>query len=231
MSKDAFISVRGVSHSYDADRKALTDVNLDIARGVTGFIGPNGAGKTTLLRLLIGALRPTHGFVRIGGLEPSAYLRRTSIGYVGDTVYFDDFLTVGEFIGYMAALTGAPAKDELIPAELGGHRLGALSHGQARRVQIAAALTGGTEILLLDEPTNGLDPIAVRQLRGMIESLRERRMCIVFASHHLDEMERVADRFVLLAHGRILDIHSRDSVLAHYGSVDGMFAHYYEATT
>ena len=231
MSTEGLISVRAVSHAYGAGRMALADVNLDIAGGVTGLIGPNGAGKTTLLRLLIGALRPTHGVVRIDGLEPSTYLRRTPIGYVGDTVHFDDFLTVDEFIGCMARLTAAPANDELIPAGLGGHRLGALSHGQARRVQIAAALTGGTSILLLDEPTNGLDPIAVRQLRGVIETLRNRRMCIVFASHHLDEMERVADRFVLLAHGRILDIHTRDSVLAHYGSVDGMFAHYYEALT
>lgn len=205
--------------------RALGGLSMELTEGIVGLVGPNGAGKTTLLRLLLGALLPQAGKVRIDGLEPRAYRNRHPIGFLPERQAFAPYLTVREFLEGVASVAG-PAPG---PAILGAiapirdQRLGSLSLGQARRVEIAAALCGDPDLLLLDEPTNGLDPLAVGWLRQAVEAARRPGRIVLIASHHLDELQRVVDRIAVLRAGTLVGIWPRTEALSEFGSFDQLF--------
>lgn len=214
-----------------ATRDAVTVNSLTIPEGATGVIGPNGAGKTTLFQMITGALLPRSGEILIGGSTPDHYRKTNPIGLTPDRPAFDPYLTVGEFLSGLAERTrkqhpSAFRGRDLIPADLSGiigSRLNTLSLGEGRRVELAAAFIGDPDLVLLDEPTNGLDPVAVAQLRdGVLSEVRPERTLIV-ASHHLDELQRVVDRVVILVGGSILGVWDRDAAVSEYGSFDRLF--------
>ena len=184
-----------------------------------GLLGPNGSGKTTILRILTGYLLPSSGTARIAGLDivDDALAARARVGYVPEDVPLYGWMSVREFLAFMARLKGLAGRAAAGSVEAAIERLGLgdvrrmligkLSRGYRQRVAVAQALLGDPALLILDEPTNGLDPRQIIEMRGHIRALAGERTVLV-TSHILGEIERVADRVAILLGGRLLGVHA-----------------------
>jgi ABC-type multidrug transport system ATPase subunit len=197
--------------------RALDGVTLEVAPGTAlGVVGPNGAGKSTLIRLLLGYLRPTAGAVTVDGLPPRAYAERHGIAYVPDAVAIPPRWTVRAALEAYAALGEVPdphgrveaEMERLGLAELAERRVAALSRGNRQRVALAQAFLGERRLMVLDEATDGLDPAWVARVRAMVAEWRaaDPRRVLLFASHDLDEVERVCGEAVMFQEGRVRDV-------------------------
>ena len=191
---------------------AVNDVTFSLGSGVTGLLGPNGAGKTTILHMLAGLLRPSAGKVLVGGQSmwrnPDAY---RSIGLVPEREAVYDYLTGRGFVELCAKLhrlpdTAAATARAIATVDLeaaADRAVGTYSKGMRQRIKMAGALVHEPPILLLDEPFNGMDP---RQRLHMMELLREMAdggRTILFSSHILEEVERLASRVLVIHAGRL----------------------------
>lgn len=214
-----------------ATEPALARISLTLTAGVVGIVGANGAGKSSLLKLLLGSRKVTAGQLTIDGLDPSAYRRAHGVGFIPEKPTFPAFLTVDEFLNGLRTLSGAggvtSSEQQLAESfelrELGSLRLSRLSLGQKRRVELAAALIGDPPLLLLDEPTNGLDPLAVAALRAAVSASRREDRLILISSHHLDELQRLADRVIMLDHGKLVGSWDVDEARNEAGSLESRF--------
>jgi ABC-2 type transport system ATP-binding protein len=192
------------------NRLAFDDVSFTVARGeVFGFLGPNGAGKTTMVRTLGTLLQPSAGSATVAGLtlEPENGVeirRRTAVMPESPGLYLR--LTVRENLECFAGLYETTEPRRRIESALGSVNLddraddlcGSLSKGLRQRVALARALLSDPEILFLDEPTAGLDPVATREVHGLIQGLRQRGVTIFLTTHRLEEAERLCDRVAIL---------------------------------
>ncbi len=205
------VSIRGLSRSFGRT-VALEDVSLDVPRGeVFGLIGPNGAGKTTLIRHVLGTLRARTGSVRVFGLDPVADPVGVlgQVGYLAEDPDLPGWMRVDELLRYTGAFypnwDSAFAERlrqafELDPAA----RVKTLSKGQKARAGLVLALAHRPALLLLDEPSSGLDPIVRRDILGsIVRTIADEGRTVLFSSHLLSEVERVADRVALILRGRI----------------------------
>ena len=213
MAPDAVV-VDDVAVAYGRT-DALDGVDLRVAPGTTlGVLGHNGAGKTTLIRVLTTLIRPDRGRVLIDGIDtlarPGEVRRR--IGVTGQYAGLDDFLTTFEnleLIGRLAGLRTAArgrARDLVERFDLHGiasRRVGELSGGSRRRVDLAASLVGSPTVLFLDEPTTGLDPAARHALWDVVAELTATGTTVLLTTQYLEEADRLADQVVVLDHGRI----------------------------
>ena len=205
------IVVERVSRWY-GNVVAVNDISFTLGAGITGLLGPNGAGKSTLLHLLAGLLRPSSGQVLIAGRpawrEPAIYRR---IGLVPEREAVHAFLTGRQFVEIAARLQGladpeGAAARAVATVDLEGaadRAVGTYSKGMRQRIKIAAALVHEPPILLLDEPFNGMDP---RQRLHMMDLLRDMAgagRTILFSSHILEEVERLADGILVIHAGRL----------------------------
>ena len=191
---------------------AVNDISFSLAPGVTGLLGPNGAGKTTLLHMLAGLLRPSSGTVRIAGevawRNPAVY---RSIGLVPEREAVHAFLTGREFARLAANLQRLPdaaaAADRairIVDLEAAADRpVGTYSKGMRQRAKIAAALVHDPAILLLDEPFNGMDPRQRLHMMDLLRQMAEEGRTILFSSHILEEVERLADGILVIHAGRL----------------------------
>lgn len=206
------IDVHRLTRQFSAT-KALDEVSLTIPRGgVFGLIGANGAGKTTLIKHILGLLRAQSGTVRVFGLDPVANPVGTlgRIGYLSEDRDLPDWMSVSEFMRYTQSFF--PNWDEKYAAELQEMfdldpraKIGKLSRGQRARAGLFAALAHRPELLLLDEPSSGLDPVVRRDiLAAIIRTIADEGRTVLFSSHLLDEVERVADQVSVISHGRLL---------------------------
>jgi ABC-2 type transport system ATP-binding protein len=197
--------------------RALDGVTLEVPPGTAvGLVGPNGAGKSTLIRMLLGYLSPTRGGVSVGGMLPRDYAERHGIAYVPDRVAMPPGWTVRGALNAFAALGEVERAAERIDrvmrrlglAELAHRRVAALSKGNLQRLAIAQALLAERKVLVLDEGTDGLDPEWVARVREMLAEWRraDPERVLVFASHDLDEVERVAEQAVVLSEGRVREV-------------------------
>jgi len=202
---------------------AVDGLGFEVATGETfAIIGPNGAGKTTTLRLLLGLTRPDGGRIAIGpgGLEPHHPETRSGLGYVPQRVEFPAGRTVAEVLWFFAELRGLPratverALDRVGLASHAGRRARDLSGGYTQRLSLAQALLGEPSLLVLDEPTASLDPEATWEFRSLVEQLRHEGKTIVLCSHLLSEVERVADRVLILLDGRRAALESMSALRA-----------------
>lgn len=201
------------------ERWALRGLSFSTSGPVVGLVGPNGAGKTTLLRLLAGFLRPCAGSVRVDGLEPRALRVRQGLGYLPERVSLPGHMPVESFLLAVATLSeGEPisAVDDVVGwaglEDVRSRPIRECSHGMQRRAALAAVELGRPRFLILDEPTTGLDPLAVHDLRERIAAWRREGRVLVISSHHLDEVQRLADVVVLLWEGRVRAVASRDEL-------------------
>jgi ABC-2 type transport system ATP-binding protein len=206
------ISVRGVRKSYDGVVQALDGVDLDVRRGeVLAVLGPNGAGKTTLVEILEGHRTADAGEVSVLGHDPARRERafRARIGIVLQEEGVDRALTAREAVDlYSSAYPSPrPAAEVLELVGLGDRpdvRVSAMSGGQRRRLDLALGIAGDPELVFLDEPTTGFDPAARRQSWELIARLRSLGKTILLTTHYMDEAQHLADRVVVIAHGRVI---------------------------
>jgi ABC-2 type transport system ATP-binding protein len=205
------IEVRGLVKRY-GQFEAVRGLDLEVARGeVFAFLGPNGAGKTTTVEILEGYRPRTGGEVSVLGVDPAHGGRawRSRIGIVLQTGETTRELTVRETLRLWASYQPQPRPvDEVIDlvglAEKADDRVGRLSGGQRRRVEVGMALVGNPELVFLDEPTTGFDPEARRQFWGVIGGLRDLGTTVFLTTHYMDEAQALADRVAIVKDGQIV---------------------------
>ena len=203
------ISAYGVHRRYGST-DALAGADLTVRTGeIVALLGPNGAGKTTLIEILEGLRRRDAGTVSVLGVDPAHADRtwRSRIGAVLQLGTETDELTVAEMLGAHASYYPTPCEiDELIDGlqlqGLEGRRVGRLSGGQRRRLDIALGLVGDPELVFLDEPTTGLDAEVRRSIWALIGRLADRGTTVLLTTHYLDEVEQLAARTFVLVGGR-----------------------------
>jgi len=198
-----------VSRRYGATT-ALNGVDLEIAPGETvALLGPNGAGKSTAIGLMLGLLDPSEGRVRVLDEEPHAAVRSGAIGAMLQESGLPIFARVGELIELVRRLSPRPMPLDEVLARAGLTRLAdrateSLSGGETQRVRFAMAIAGDPDLLFLDEPTVAMDVETRRAFWADMRSFAAEGRTILFATHYLEEADQVADRIVVLDHGRIV---------------------------
>ena len=207
------LEFEGIRRAYTRGVEVLEGVSFSVRPGeVVGLLGKNGAGKTTLIRLAMGMLEPQGGRVRVLGLDPRErpIEVKRRVGYVAEDQILPPFLSVGQVVdlhrGLFPTWDDAMARYLMTRFELPpGRKIRTLSKGQARRVALLCAVAHRPELLLLDEPASGLDPAARREfLETSIRLLNETGTSILFSSHYMTDIERMADRIVMIHGGRVL---------------------------
>ncbi|HEY7122226.1 MAG TPA: ABC transporter ATP-binding protein [Solirubrobacterales bacterium] len=211
MTQDAAISVSGLHKSY-GEHEAVRGIDFEVGKGeVLGFLGPNGAGKTTTIEILEGYRERTAGEVSVLGLDPAQSTRewRERIGLVLQECELNPLLTVGETMHLYSSFFPKPrSEDETL--ELVGlgdkrqARVGSLSGGQQRRLDVGVGIIGSPELLFLDEPTTGFDPSARRSAWNMIDGLKQLGTTIVLTTHYMEEAQHLADRVLIMREGEIV---------------------------
>ena len=210
-STAAQVEVLNVSRWY-GDVVAVNDISFTLESGITGLLGPNGAGKSTMLHMISGFLRPSAGSISVLGestwRNPDIFRR---VGLVPERESVYPFLGALDFALAGARLHGLPdpedaarraiARVELEDAQ--DRPMSGYSKGMRQRAKIAAALVHDPEVLLLDEPFNGTDPRQRLQLMGMLRRMAAEGCTILFSSHILEEVERLAENVLVIVNGRL----------------------------
>jgi ABC-2 type transport system ATP-binding protein len=213
---------------------AVDDVSLSVAKGqLVGLLGPNGAGKTTTVSMIAGLLTPDRGEVRIAGhrLAGDTDPAKRRIGFVPQDLALYDELSARDnlrFFGALYELTGR-ALDQAMASVLGLVELGdrardrvkTFSGGMKRRLNLAAGLLHDPDILLLDEPTVGVDPQSRNAIFDNLETLKRRGKALIYTTHYMEEVERLADRIVVIDHGRVIAEDSLDGLQSRVAGVGG----------
>ena len=196
---------------------AVDDVSFAVERGqLVGLLGPNGAGKTTTVSMLAGLLTPDRGDVLVGGarLAGDTDPKKRRIGLVPqDLALYDEMSARANlrFFGALYGLSGA-ALDKAIASALDlvgladriNDRVSTYSGGMKRRLNLASGLLHDPDILLLDEPTVGVDPQSRNAIFENLELLKSRGKALLYTTHYMEEVERLADRIVVVDHGRVI---------------------------
>jgi ABC-2 type transport system ATP-binding protein len=207
----------------------LGPLDLIAPRGqVTALVGPNGAGKTTTLDLIMGMGRPDHGRIHVLGLEqPRDEVRiKAKTAYVGPDLDFAGWGKVGRAIDFVSGFypDWSSSRCERLMDQFGiarHERVATLSFGARIKLSLVMALSRDAELLLLDEPTVGLDPASRRLLFSELLAFMEREdRAVLISSHLLADLERLADRLVILDKGRVIAAGAMDEVLARFVTLD-----------
>jgi ABC-2 type transport system ATP-binding protein len=215
------IEVTGLTKRF-GPLTAVNDVSFSVARGeIFGLLGKNGAGKTTTVEILEGYQSPDEGHVRVLDVEPrkGGGAWKDRIGLVLQDSDFDPSHTVAEtvrlFAGFFSNPKSVAETLELVGlSDKANTRIGHLSGGQRRRVDVALGIVGSPELLFLDEPTTGFDPSARREFWTMLEGLRSSGTSILLTTHYMEEAQHLCDRIAILAAGRIVAEGTSTSLIA-----------------
>jgi ABC-2 type transport system ATP-binding protein len=210
-SQAVAIDVRGLVKSYQGT-PAVRGIDLTIRQGeVFALLGPNGAGKTTTVEILEGYRTRDSGTVTVLGVDPGRQRARLKdrTGIVLQSTGIDRYLTVRETIAMYATFFAHPRPVDEVIGLVGlegkqGARVGKLSGGQQRRLDVAIALVGNPDLLFLDEPTTGFDPSARREAWDVIKNLATLGMTVLLTTHYMDEAQFLADRVAVIAAGQIV---------------------------
>jgi ABC-2 type transport system ATP-binding protein len=210
------LQVRGLRKAYGA-RTAVAEVSLSVRAGeVLGLLGPNGAGKSTTVGMISGLTVPDAGTVTVGGVTLAAdeFAFKRRIGLVPqDLALFEDLPALAniELFGALYDLSKATLKQRAMAvletvglADRAGDKPATFSGGMKRRLNIACALVHDPDVLLLDEPTAGVDPQSRNAIFDNLEALKRAGKALVYTTHYMEEAERLADRIVVIDHGRVV---------------------------
>jgi len=198
-------------------------LSLSVPRGSTfGLIGPNGAGKSTTIKMLMGLLAPTSGSARVLGFDVATRSRdvRRQVGYVPETHQIYRWMRVGEVVGFVKLLYDS--WDDRLCEDLldrfaldRNKRVKHLSKGAIAKLGLLLAIAHKPEVLVLDEPVSGMDPIIREEfLEGVLQAVADGRRTILFSSHNLDDVRRLADSVAILCEGRLVVHRDTDALLA-----------------
>lgn len=208
---DSAIQTINLTKTYGKNR-GIRDVNIDIPKGeVFGFLGPNGAGKSTTLRTLLALMKPTSGECRIMGIDPHAdpVSAMQHVGSLPTEFSLEDRATGRSLVHYFAALRGgidtsfADTIAERITADL-DRPVRKLSRGNKQKIGIVLAMFHKPQVIVLDEPTGGLDPLVQDQFLDILAEAKNEGQTILFSSHVLSEVERIADRVGIIRDGEMI---------------------------
>jgi ABC-2 type transport system ATP-binding protein len=213
---------------------AVDDVSFSVASGqLVGLLGPNGAGKTTTVSMIAGLVTPDHGAVLVGGAHLSGDTdpKKHKIGLVPQDLALYDELTAGanlRFFGALYNLAGSPLGNAIASAlELVGladrvnDKVGTYSGGMKRRLNLAAGLLHDPDILLLDEPTVGVDPQSRNAIFENLELLKSRGKALLYTTHYMEEVERLADRIIVMDHGKVIADDTLDGLQSRVATLGG----------
>ena len=209
--KQPIVSIENFTMCF-GDKKVIDNLSFEVLKGeVFGFLGSNGSGKTTTLRALLGLYQPTGGKLLING-APYKVDGDVSLGYLPEErgLYKKEkVLDVMMYFGELKGMTRADAKqfsleylERVKLADKANVRLDKLSGGQQQKVQLGVTIMNTPDLLILDEPTKGFDPVNRRLLMNIIEERKRAGATIVFVSHHMEEVERLCSRAILLKDGK-----------------------------
>lgn len=213
MDSTDMIHVVGLTKEFGA-RKAIDNLTFNAEKGeVVGFLGPNGAGKTTTMRILTGYMPPTSGSVTVAGydvVEQSLQVR-SRVGYLPESVPLYTEMTVYDYLKFMADLRKLPDAEDRIEDVLervnmedrADGYIAKLSKGMRQRVGLAQALLHSPDVLILDEPTIGLDPVQIKEVRGLIREVGKERT-VLLSTHILSEVQQLCDRVLIINKGKIV---------------------------
>jgi ABC-2 type transport system ATP-binding protein len=205
----AAVHISGLRKTF-GDVTAVDGVDLTVAPGeVVALLGPNGAGKTTTIEMILGLRKPDSGSATIFGVEPREAVRTGRIGAMMQTGGLIGDLKVREVLNLVAAMYTNPLTVERALelagiGDLDGRLIKTLSGGQRQRVMFALAVVPDPDLIVLDEPTVGMDVESRRAFWTSMRLLASGGRSILFATHYLDEADAIADRIVLMAHGRVV---------------------------
>lgn len=228
MDGAVLLTVEGVGFSY-GERRALDGLSLELRSGeALGLLGPNGAGKSTLMSIATGLLAPDTGRVELAGHgDPRDPAARAGLGLAPQELALYGDLSGREnlqFFGRVQGLSGARLKDRVARClafagleSRAGDRVSAYSGGMKRRLNLAVALLHDPKLLLLDEPTVGVDPQSRNSLLEAIEALRAEGRSILYATHYMEEAQRLCDRVAIVDHGRLLALDTVPALVAAHG--------------
>lgn len=214
---------------------ALRGVTFSLRRGETmGLIGANGAGKTTCIRLLMDFIRPDSGSINLDGRSPEDTSLRRNIGYLPEIASFPASLTILDMLRFVGGTHGLPksvlvdqSERWLRALELWDARkrpIRTFSKGMQQRASFVLALVPDPALLILDEPMSGLDPIGRAKITRLIQDLKVLGKTILFCTHILEDVDRLADRLLILHRGEKRFLGSPSELSAQYGTgsiVDG----------
>src|SRR5438094_3814804 len=216
----AAIEILGLEKTYSVGfwRKrpkcALRPLNLTVEDGeIFGFLGPNGAGKTTTLKMLMGLVFPSGGAARILGMELDDPRMKAQIGFLPEQPYFYDYLTARELLRYYGNLSGVDSRQlssrvNAVLEKVGlrdamNVQLRKFSKGMLQRAGIAQAILHDPKVVFLDEPMSGLDPMGRREVRSLIEELKNDGKTVFFSTHILSDAEALCDRVAVINLGQL----------------------------
>jgi ABC-2 type transport system ATP-binding protein len=208
------IELNNATKRYDS-LTAVDNVSFSVKAGeYFALLGPNGAGKTTIVKMLLGFTRPTSGSLSLNGLPSTHAGCRTAVGYLSENLHIPPYLSGWQYLQRCAELLDISRSDamdqcrrivELIGMQGREYtKVNTYSKGMIQRFGLGAALMGNPQLLILDEPTAGLDPIGIREIRQLLESLKHQGMTIFLNSHLLSEVEKICDTAAIINRGKLL---------------------------
>ncbi len=210
------LSVKGLSKSY-GERRAVDGVSFEVQRGQTvGLLGPNGAGKSTTVSMICGLVAPDRGTVTLDGetIGQGASAAKRKLGLVPqDLALYEELPAIenlklfGALYGLKGAALARRAEEVLALVGLSDRardKPSTFSGGMKRRLNIGAALLHDPQLLILDEPTVGVDPQSRNAIFDTLETLKAQGRSLIYTSHYMEEVERLADHIVIIDHGKVL---------------------------
>lgn len=225
------IDVERLTKVY-GDVTAVDDLSFHVPAGeVLGLVGPNGAGKTTTLRTLAGIIRPTSGRVAVAGLSitDDPIEAKRHLAFIPDEPQLFEHLTVEEHLRFVARLYGVadaearigPLLEEMELSHKSAAFPGELSRGMKQKLQTACGLLHDPRVLILDEPLTGLDPAAIRRMKGTIVARAQAGAAVILSSHLLTLVEELCTRVLVLQSGRRVALGTMDEIVAEHPELAG----------
>ena len=233
MACESVIETHGLTRHY-GNVEAVRDLSLSVERQhITGFLGRNGAGKSTTIKMLLGMICPTAGAGRVLGYDiadPAQSLEiRRRIAYVGEDKGLYGYMTVADLIRFTRSfypdwqpqIEARLLKEYQLPP---GRKVRAISKGMRTKLALLLALARRPELIILDEPSEGLDPVSIEELLLTLQEVCDAGTSIFFSSHQLSEVERVADRMLMIDRGQLVMNTLLSDLLNNYRNINVEFA-------